>query len=47
MRILVTGATGRLGSYVMARLALGAHDVVGWARSGRARRFPTDFKRLI
>ncbi|MGO9918255.1 MAG: SDR family oxidoreductase [Isosphaeraceae bacterium] len=36
MRILVTGATGRLGSYVMARLALGAHDVVGWARSGRA-----------
>jgi dTDP-4-dehydrorhamnose reductase len=34
MRILVTGATGRLGNYLMARLALGAHDVVGWGRGG-------------
>ncbi len=35
MRVLVTGATGRLGSYVMRRLALRPHDVVGWARTGR------------
>jgi dTDP-4-dehydrorhamnose reductase len=32
MRILVTGACGRLGSYLMARLALGAHDVIGSGR---------------
>jgi dTDP-4-dehydrorhamnose reductase len=38
MRILVTGASGRLGSYVMAQLALGNHDVIGWGRRhpGRA-----------
>ncbi len=34
MRILVTGASGRLGSYLMARLALGRHDVVGWCHRG-------------
>jgi len=34
MRILVTGATGRLGRYLMARLALGAHHVVAWGRGG-------------
>jgi dTDP-4-dehydrorhamnose reductase len=30
MRILVTGASGRLGSYLMAHPALAPHAVVGW-----------------
>jgi dTDP-4-dehydrorhamnose reductase len=33
MRILVTGASGKLGSYVLAELNRGQHDAVGW--SGR------------
>lgn len=32
MRILVTGASGRLGSYLLAQMALGAHDVIGSGR---------------
>jgi dTDP-4-dehydrorhamnose reductase len=34
MRILVTGASGRLGAYVVDELAVGRHEVVAW--SGRA-----------
>ena len=35
MRILVTGASGRLGSFVVDRLNLGGHRVFAW--SGKAR----------
>ncbi len=44
MRILVTGATGRLGSYVMRRLAVVPHDAVGWARTGRTTAVPNRFQ---
>ena len=37
MRILVTGASGRLGSFVVDRLNLGGHRVFAW--SGKARGF--------
>jgi dTDP-4-dehydrorhamnose reductase len=37
MRILVTGASGRLGSFVVDRLKLGGHRVFAW--SGKARGF--------
>jgi len=34
MRIVVTGASGQLGSYLIGRLVEGPHEIVGW--SGRA-----------
>lgn len=42
MRIVVTGASGQLGSYVLDRLARSDHDVVGWSGStaGDRRRIP-------
>jgi len=34
MRIVVTGASGQLGSYLLDRLKEGSHEVIAW--SGRA-----------
>ena len=34
MRIVVTGASGQLGSYLIDRLSDGPHEVIAW--SGRA-----------
>src|SRR5262245_48008623 len=31
MRVVLTGASGQLGSYVSARLAGGGHEVVAWS----------------
>ncbi|QDV36563.1 SDR family oxidoreductase [Tautonia plasticadhaerens] len=33
MRIVVTGASGQLGSYVLDRLDGSGHEVIGWSRS--------------
>jgi len=41
MRIVVTGASGQLGSYLIDRLSGGPHEVVGW--SGRAQQLRGDF----
>jgi dTDP-4-dehydrorhamnose reductase len=35
MRILVTGASGRLGAYLVERLKKGAHEVLAWSGSTR------------
>jgi dTDP-4-dehydrorhamnose reductase len=35
MRIVVTGASGQLGSYLIDRLIEGPHEVVGWSREAR------------
>ncbi len=42
MRIVVTGASGQLGSYLIDRLIEGSHEIVAWsgAATGRARRHP-------
>ncbi len=42
MQILVTGASGRLGSHVLKRLAESGHEVVAWSgsRSGERSGFP-------
>jgi dTDP-4-dehydrorhamnose reductase len=38
MRIVVTGASGQLGAYVLDRLEGSGHEVVGWSRSTRTTR---------
>lgn len=44
LRIVVTGASGQLGSYVLDRLVSSGHDVIGWSRSVRGERagFPIE-----
>jgi nucleoside-diphosphate-sugar epimerase len=38
MRILVTGASGRLGSYLVDRLIDGPHEVLAWSGATRGHR---------
>jgi dTDP-4-dehydrorhamnose reductase len=49
MRIVVTGASGQLGSYVLDRLEGSDHEVIGWSRSttGSRGRFPIEPVDLI
>lgn len=49
MRIVVTGASGQLGSYVLDRLEGSGHEVIGWSRSTRGTRggFPIEPVDLI
>jgi dTDP-4-dehydrorhamnose reductase len=35
MRIVVTGASGQLGSYLVDRLIGGPHEIIGWSRRPR------------
>jgi dTDP-4-dehydrorhamnose reductase len=43
MRILVTGASGQLGSYLVDQLVETAHDVIGWTGSSQGSRSGIDF----
>ncbi|WP_169972839.1 SDR family oxidoreductase [Tautonia rosea] len=44
LRIVVTGASGQLGAYVLDRLGPSAHEVIGWSRSSPGHRagFPIE-----
>lgn len=44
LRIVVTGASGQLGSYVLDRLGPSGHEVIGWSRAVRGERagFPIE-----
>jgi dTDP-4-dehydrorhamnose reductase len=33
MRVVVTGASGQLGSYVLAGLRAGAHEIIAWSKA--------------
>jgi len=43
MRVLVTGASGQLGAYLVRRMLRGADEVATW--SGSTRRWPTSLRR--
>jgi dTDP-4-dehydrorhamnose reductase len=38
MRVVVTGASGQLGAYVVERLQAAGHDIVAWSGRGRGER---------
>jgi dTDP-4-dehydrorhamnose reductase len=44
MRILVTGASGQLGSYLLDQLIPGSHEVVAWSGSTRGSRGGIPYK---
>jgi dTDP-4-dehydrorhamnose reductase len=44
MRIVVTGASGRLGSTLVDRLAGGPHEVLAWSGTTRGRRSGVDLR---
>lgn len=43
MRVVVAGASGMLGRYVVAHLRASSHDVVGLSRTGAGGHRPTDY----
>lgn len=46
MRILVTGASGRLGSYLLQELATGPHEVIAWTHTATGRQGGLELHRL-
>ena len=46
MRIVVTGASGQLGAYLIDRLAAGRHEVDGWSRITAETRGGIRFRRV-